>query len=108
MKTSQPRKRNATPKAAPQPEPPPVRFEFTHPTARSVCIAGTFNAWHPSVTEMIALGDGRWVKELALPPGTHEYRLVVDGEWMADPTAGISVANPYGGQNSVVIVPPVS
>ena len=23
----------------------PVRFEFTHPTAKSVSIAGTFNQW---------------------------------------------------------------
>ena len=32
-------------------------------------------------TPMISLGDGRWIKALALPPGTYEYRLVVDGEW---------------------------
>jgi PAS domain S-box-containing protein len=25
----------------------PVHFEFTHPTARAVCIAGTFNDWQP-------------------------------------------------------------
>jgi hypothetical protein len=25
----------------------PVRFEFTHPTATTVCIAGTFNHWQP-------------------------------------------------------------
>jgi hypothetical protein len=27
----------------------PVRFEFTHPAAVTVCIAGTFNQWHPKL-----------------------------------------------------------
>ena len=55
---------------------------------------------------MIALGNGRWVKELALPPGVHEYRLVVDGEWMADPRAAESAPNPFGGLNSIVRILP--
>lgn len=80
------------------------RIEFTHPTAQSVNVAGTFNDWHPGATEMIALGGGRWAKELALPPGIYEYRLVVDGEWMANPNAPESVANPYNGTNSVLRV----
>ena len=40
--------------------------------------------------------------ELALPPGTYEYRLVVDGEWIADPSAKETVPNPFGGVNSVL------
>ncbi len=82
-----------------------VRIEFTHPSAGSVCIAGSFNDWHPAATEMIALGNGRWAKELTLPPGTYEYRLVIDGEWINDPHALESVPNPFGGTNSVVRVP---
>ncbi|MCI0534740.1 MAG: hypothetical protein L0Z50_05885 [Verrucomicrobiales bacterium] len=35
-----------------------VHFEFVHPTAQSICIAGTFNDWHGSATPMIALGEG--------------------------------------------------
>lgn len=82
-----------------------IRIEFTHPTASSVAIAGTFNDWRPDATQMVALGDGRWLKELALSPGTYEYRLVVDGAWMADPRAGESAPNPFGGVNSVLNVP---
>lgn len=81
-----------------------VRIEFTAPSAITVYIAGTFNDWHPSATAMIALGDGRWVRELALPVGLYEYRLVVDGEWAADPQAAESVPNPFGGVNSVLRV----
>lgn len=83
-----------------------VRIELTHPTACNVCISGTFNDWHPSATDMIALGNGRWVKELTLPPGTYEYRLVVDGEWMADPQASECAPNPFGGMNSILRVLP--
>jgi 1,4-alpha-glucan branching enzyme len=78
-----------------------VRFEFTHPTAESVFIAGTFNDWHPQTTRMIALGDGRWAKDLALPPGHYEYCLVVDGQWIPDPRAAETAHNPFGGISSI-------
>ena len=82
----------------------PVRFEFTHSTASSVCIAGTFNDWNAEAKPMHPLGDGRWLKETVLPPGTYEYCLVVDGEWMPDPRARETVPNPFGGRNSLLKV----
>lgn len=81
-----------------------VHFAFTASEAKSVGIAGTFNDWNPGVSPMIPLGHGRWVKELKLLPGDYEYCLVVDGEWRPDPQAGETVANPYGGLNSVLKV----
>ena len=50
---------------------------------------------------MIALGQGRWAKDLALPPGDYEYCLVVDGQWKPDPQATETIPNPFGGVNSV-------
>jgi len=82
----------------------PVRFEFTHPTASTVCVAGTFNDWHAEAKPMHRLGGGRWLKETVLPPGTYEYCLVVDGQWMPDPRARESVPNPFGGRNSLLQV----
>jgi 1,4-alpha-glucan branching enzyme len=81
-----------------------VRFDFTHPEASEVFIAGTFNDWKPQVTPMLSLGNGRWLKVLALPPGTYEYRFVIDGEWMSDPQASRVVPNPFGSVNSVLEV----
>ena len=80
------------------------RFEFQHGEASAVCIAGSFNDWHPSATPMVALGDSRWVKELTLPPGRYEYRIVVNGEWAYDPNAKEVAPNPHGGVNGVVTV----
>jgi 1,4-alpha-glucan branching enzyme len=80
-------------------------LEFTHPTALKVCVAGTFNDWRPEATPMVLLAEGRWRKDLVLPPGDYEYRLVVDGDWIEDPLATQAVPNPFGGSNSVVRVP---
>lgn len=81
-----------------------VRFEFAHPEARTVAVAGTFNDWHPATRAMHPAGGGYWLKDTVLPPGTYEYRLVVDGEWLADPLARETVPNPFGGRNSVLKV----
>jgi 1,4-alpha-glucan branching enzyme len=78
-----------------------IHFEFASPTAESVAIAGTFNGWQPNATPMIALGQGRWAKDLALPSGDYEYCLVVDGQWKHDPLATETVPNPFGGVNSI-------
>jgi 1,4-alpha-glucan branching enzyme len=82
----------------------PVRFQFTHPTAKTVCIAGTFNQWQPEREALQTSGAGHWWKKTALAPGSYEYCLVVDGQWMPDPLARETVPNPFGGQNSVLKV----
>jgi hypothetical protein len=71
---------------------------------RSLCIAGTFNDWHPGATPMIAISPGLWAKDLKLSPGTYEYCLIVDGHWRHDPRCPDSVENPFGGLNSVLNV----
>jgi 1,4-alpha-glucan branching enzyme len=82
----------------------PVHFEFQHPTAQSVCIAGTFNHWKPESKALHPSRGGLWIKETALEPGTYEYCFVVDGKWIPDPLAKETVANPFGGRNSVITV----
>lgn len=82
----------------------PIRFEFTDPSATSVCIAGTFNNWRPETKTLHSSGVGNWWKETELPPGKYEYCLVVDGKYIPDPLAKETVPNPFGGQNSVLTV----
>jgi 1,4-alpha-glucan branching enzyme len=82
----------------------PVRFEYTSSTAKTVCLAGTFNHWQPEAKTLHSSGAGNWWKETSLAPGTYEYCLVVDGKWMPDPRAVESVANPFGGRNSILHV----
>jgi 1,4-alpha-glucan branching enzyme len=87
--------------AVPAPETRVVLFDVHIGEASEVYLVGTFNDWHPTTLPMIDRGHGRWEKEILLPPGCYEYLLVADGQWMPDPMADETVANPFGGVNCV-------
>ena len=95
----------------PLPAPAEVRevvVRFRDANAGDVRIAGDFNGWIPDKgVESVIESNGRsrvWTKVLHLPPGTYQYRYVVDGEWRADPTNPRSIANPSGRENSVLVI----
>ncbi|MFN8744862.1 MAG: AAA family ATPase [Phycisphaerales bacterium] len=71
-----------------------------------VSIAGDFNGWSPSATPM-RLNPTLGVLEalVAIPAGTFQYRLVVDGRWCDDEYNPSLATNPYGERNNVVHVP---
>jgi 1,4-alpha-glucan branching enzyme len=48
--------------------------------------------------------DGTWETTVALAPGRYQYKLIVDGEWIADPAAQKNVPNEHGTLNSVIEV----
>jgi 1,4-alpha-glucan branching enzyme len=79
-----------------------VEFTFTNPNARSVSVAGTFNNWDFKQAPMQKGDGGAWKAKVSVPPGRHEYRFVVDGQWVSDPNAHESVQNAYGSTNSVI------
>ena len=81
-----------------------ARIEFAFANAHNVSIAGSLNNWEPHENPIIALGEGRWATELTLIPGSYEYRLLVDGQWMTDPQAKETVPNPFGSVNAVLRV----
>ncbi len=81
-----------------------VSLEFVKAGAKQVFVAGSFNGWKPESTPLSLKGNGRWVGDLAIKPGRHEYLFVVDGQWLPDPNAKETVQNPFGGKNSVLIV----
>jgi 1,4-alpha-glucan branching enzyme len=84
-----------------------VGFILEHTDAEHVYVCGDFNDWHPTCLRMIGnADDGLWEKRLILPAGRHEYKFVVDGNWLHDPDARENVSNIYGSLNSVVEVRP--
>jgi len=83
---------------------PTISLEFVRPGAKQVAVAGSFNDWKPERTPLVQIGNGRWVGDLAVKPGRHEYLFVVDGQWLPDPNAKENVQNPFGGKNSVLTV----
>jgi 1,4-alpha-glucan branching enzyme len=83
---------------------PNISLELVKPGAKQVAVAGDFNDWKPERTPLVQIGNGRWVGDLNVKPGRHEYLFVVDGQWLPDPNAKENVQNPFGGKNSVLIV----
>jgi chromosome partitioning protein len=91
----------------------PVRevvVRFSDPSANDVRIAGDFNGWIPDkgVRSLIESDGGErvWTKILQLPPGTYQYRYVVDGEWREDPQSpeADSGTAPEAGRSSILVV----
>ena len=78
-----------------------VTFTVAAPQAREVYLCGTFNDWDLQRTPMKPDGKGAWKAQVMLVPGTYEYRLRVDGQWVDDPSADRKVANPFGTTNCV-------
>jgi len=85
-----------------------VVVRFRDIGATDVRIAGDFNGWVPDkgVRSLIeSEGQTRvWTKILQLPPGSYQYRYVVDGEWREDPENPSTGGSSIGGRNSVLVV----
>jgi 1,4-alpha-glucan branching enzyme len=67
----------------------------------SVLLVGDFTHWQQGGIPMRKGKDGVWTITVTLPPGKHNYRFIVDGEWHDDPECTLRVANPYGGHNMI-------
>ena len=49
--------------------------------------------------------DGVWQTEVAITPGRHGYKFVIDGDkWMTDPNNNYVESNQFGELNNVVEV----
>ena len=82
-----------------------VRFELSAAPGSRVFVAGTFNNWNPTANQLKDNpGSGHCKTTLVLPPGRHEYKFVVNGEWRVDPNCAESAPNDQGSLNSVITV----
>jgi hypothetical protein len=79
-----------------------VRFTLVADGARKVAVAGDFNDWDPSATQLVTDGKGNFSGTLRLPPGAHEYMFVVDGQWITDPAASERRPDGFGRTNAVL------
>ncbi len=84
-------------------------FQCRAPEARQVFLTGTFNKWDSRAHPMEPSGDGTWALRLDVPPGHHEYKFLVDGDWCCTPAdeqaACNCVPNAFGTMNLIVEVP---
>jgi hypothetical protein len=69
--------------------------------AKKVYVAGSFNNWEESELRMVKTATG-WQLPLYLAEGTHTYRFVADGKWLADPDNADKFLNEFNDYNSVL------
>jgi hypothetical protein len=82
------------------------QFVFVAPDAKQVAVAGDFNDWDTSKTQLVRNEQsGLWTVTVPLTPGRYSYAFVVDGErWVADPRAPRAVGDDFGRPSSTVTV----
>ena len=78
-----------------------VTFSFSSPGAKEVYVAGTFNGWDPR-KDPFKRHSTDWKAVKYLAPGVYEYRFVVDGIWVDDPSCKNHRPNQYGSENCVL------
>ena len=73
-------------------------------TAGSVYLTGDFVQWaaQPPGAVAFTLGtDGAWTVTYPFDQGTYQYKFIVDGNWITDPTNPMTVDDGMGHTNSV-------
>ena len=87
----------------PEPRGDSLVVRFRMPDARTVAIAGDWNAWQP--VQLRPLGDDVWQGTLVLRRGLYHFNLQVDeSDWVV-PNGVATVPDGLGGMVAVLIVP---
>jgi len=78
-----------------------ILFSVYSPEASSVYLAADFNEWKPEREPLFDIeGHGVWQRIVSLKPGRYQYKFVVDGKWIKDPTNPRQLNGPFG-ENSI-------
>jgi chromosome partitioning protein len=82
-----------------------VLFSLEAPNAESVAVTGEFVNWSREGVAMEKdTSDGLWKTVLDIDSGEYEYRFIVDGRWIRDPSNKDYIRNEFGQENSLLIV----
>ena len=87
----------------PEPRGDSLVVQFRMPDARSVAIAGDWNAWHP--VQLRPLGEDVWEGALVLRRGLYHFNLQVDGSDWVVPNGVATVPDGLGGMVALLVVP---
>lgn len=71
--------------------------------AKKVILTGDFNHWNEDSFRMHKTNDG-WELNLRLKAGTYQYKFIIDGKWIEDPTNPNKVYNEFMTHNSVIFI----
>jgi len=73
--------------------------------AKQVILSASFNGWREDELYMKKTATG-WELPYALGPGNHEYKFIVDGKWIHDPSNPLIVTHDKDKKNSFLIIEP--
>jgi hypothetical protein len=71
--------------------------------AKKVYLSGSFNDWREKELKMDNV-DGDWNLPVYLSDGTYNYKFIVDGEWILDPSNPEVRSDGTGNQNSFLSI----
>ena len=82
-----------------------VTFTYAGAPGHTVELAGAFNDWNPDKNPMKFNSEtNSYSCTLELAPGDHEYKFIVDGEWIIDDSNPNFASNDFGTLNSIISV----
>ncbi|MEW6364106.1 MAG: glycogen-binding domain-containing protein [Acidobacteriota bacterium] len=81
-----------------------TEFALDMADATAVYLVGDFNQWGTAEVKMKKDKQGIWRAKVQLEPGIHQYKFLVDGRWIEDPSNPETTGDPFGGRNSVITV----
>src|SRR5215207_3172955 len=74
-----------------------------HAEASVVVLTGPFVGW--SQSQLLFARDGdEWVCRVELDPGVYQYKFIVDGDWLLDPSNPDTAEDEAGNVNNVIEV----
>ena len=81
------------------------KFSLEAKEAEEVFLMGDFNNWSVGKHPMRRDKNGMWNRQVALSPGNHEYKFLVDGQWKEDPRNNRRCPNCFGSYNNIISLP---
>lgn len=85
--------------------PSPVYFEYKAASGSRVFVAGDFNGWNAGQYQLVENPEpGHFACRIPISRGQHEYKFIVNDEWVCDPACQKKCRNSWGIENSVLEV----
>ncbi|XP_057306944.1 5'-AMP-activated protein kinase subunit beta-2-like isoform X1 [Hydractinia symbiolongicarpus] len=78
----------------------PVVFHWEY-GGKEVYLSGSFNDWKTRIP--MTFSGGEFAAIIELPRGTHQFKYLVDGNWIHDPNQK-TIDDTFGGRNNVIVV----
>jgi hypothetical protein len=81
-----------------------ITLQYEDQVGKNVQVAGSFNDWKENKVLIDKENTGVYRCQLRLVPGVYQYKFLVDGQWLLDPTNNDFVPNEFGSLNSMLKV----